>query len=108
MKNNRYLDQIIKNIPIGIAVSDEMGLVKSAHDKSLDMFGYTNIELYDTCMDIILEDFKNIELNKEIPLAIMVENKGEEIISYNINNFIDTAKFEGFDYVQAVTLIFED
>lgn len=55
-----------------------------------------------------LEDFKNIELNKEIPVAIMIENKGEEIILYNINSFFDTATFEEVDYVQAVTLIFED
>lgn len=55
-----------------------------------------------------LENFKSIELNKEIPLAIMVENKGEEIMSYNINNFIDITNLEEFDYVQVVTLIFED
>lgn len=57
---------------------------------------------------IFLEDFKKIELNKEIPVAIMVKNIGGEISSYNINSFFDTAKFEDMDYVEAVTLIFED
>lgn len=55
-----------------------------------------------------LEEFREIELNKEIPLAIMVENKGEETIGYNINSFFNPELFKEIDYVQAVTLVFED
>lgn len=55
-----------------------------------------------------LEDFQRIELNDEIPVAIMVENTGSDIISYSMKSFFDTANFEEIDYVQAVTLTFAD
>lgn len=55
-----------------------------------------------------LEDFQKIELNKEIPVAIMVEKEGVNIKPYNIESFFDTTDFEEMDYVQAVTLTFSD
>lgn len=58
--------------------------------------------------NIFLKDFQRIELNKEIPVAIMVKNAGANIKPYNIKSFFDTTNFEEMDYVQAVTLTFLD
>lgn len=50
--------EIIKNIPLGIAVSDNGGRVKNVNKKFLDMFGYKWSKLDNLSMDRILEEFK--------------------------------------------------
>lgn len=55
------VDEIIKNIPLGIAISDNMGRVKNVNKKFLDMFGYKWSKLDNLSMDRILEEFKSLK-----------------------------------------------
>lgn len=55
-----------------------------------------------------LMEFKKIELNKEIPVAIMVYYSGTSMRSYSVENFFSPTDFAEMDLVQAVTLTFTD
>lgn len=55
-----------------------------------------------------LNDFQRIEIDKEIPVAIMVYDSGTSIRSYCMDDFFSPSKFHGMDLVQAVTLTFLD
>jgi len=58
---------------------------------------------------IFLEEFKDITLNKEIPVAIIIKNRATDstdTIHYDTESFFATTDFEETDYVQAVTLTF--
>lgn len=55
-----------------------------------------------------LKDFQRIELNKEIPVAIMVYDSGTSIRSYSMESFFSPSEFHGMGLVQAVTLTFSD
>lgn len=55
-----------------------------------------------------LMDFQEIELNKEIPVAIMVYDRGNLMKSYTMEDYFSPSSFEGMDMVQAVTLIYSD
>ena len=55
-----------------------------------------------------LNEFQEIELNREIPVAIMAYDGGTTMQSFSVQNYFDTEVFEGMDLVQAVTLEFCD
>lgn len=55
-----------------------------------------------------LESFQNIELNTEIPVAVMVYDSGTKMRSYTPQDYFEPSKFEGMDLVQVVTLEFSD
>lgn len=55
-----------------------------------------------------LQEFQNIELNKEIPVALMVYNSNTRMRSYSLQDYFEPSKFEGMDLVQVVTLNFSD
>lgn len=55
-----------------------------------------------------LPEYKEIELNEEIPVAIMIYNNGTHMKSYTMDDFFLPSTFEGMDLVQAVTLTFTD
>ena len=55
-----------------------------------------------------LEEFQEIELNKEIPVALMIYDSGTAMRSYSLQDYFEPEKFEGMDFVQAVTLTFSD
>ncbi len=55
-----------------------------------------------------LQDFKEIELNKEIPIALMVYDDGTSIRELSLDYYFEPSMFEGMDLVQAVTLTFSD
>ncbi|AOT71236.1 hypothetical protein [Geosporobacter ferrireducens] len=55
-----------------------------------------------------LTDFQRIEINKEIPVAIMTYDSGTSMRSYTMEDFFSPSRFEEMDLVQAVTLIFTD
>lgn len=61
MSPNKYVNGVIKNIPIGIAISDKYGLIKNVNNKFLDMFGYKWSKLNNLSMDMILEEFENLK-----------------------------------------------
>lgn len=53
-----------------------------------------------------LTDFQSIEINKEIPVAIMIYDSGSSMRSYDVGDFFSPSKFEEMDLVQAVTMTF--
>lgn len=55
-----------------------------------------------------LQEFQKIEINKEIPVALMVYDSGTSMRSYSLQDYFDPSKFYGMDLVQAVTLTFTD
>lgn len=55
-----------------------------------------------------LQEFQNIELNKEIPVALMVYDSGTSMRSYSLQDYFAPSKFDGMDLVQVVTLTFTD
>ena len=55
-----------------------------------------------------LEDFQLIEMNKEIPVAIMMYDSGTSMRSHNVSDFFSPSKFGDVDLVQAVTLTFSE
>ena len=55
-----------------------------------------------------LQEFQKIEINKEIPVALMVYDSGTSMRSYSLQNYFEPSKFDGMDLVQVVTLTFTD
>lgn len=53
-----------------------------------------------------LQEFQKIEMDKEIPVALMVYDSGTIISSYLLQDYFEVSKFEGMDLVQVVTLTF--
>lgn len=55
-----------------------------------------------------LQEFQKIEINKEIPIALMVYDSGTSMRSYSPQDYFVPSKFDGMDLVQVVTLTFSD
>lgn len=55
-----------------------------------------------------LQDFKEIELNKEIPIALMVYDDGTSMKELSLDYYFEPSMFEGMNLVQAVTVTFSD
>jgi len=55
-----------------------------------------------------LSEFQEIEINKEIPVALIVYDSGTSMRSYTLQDYYDPSVFEGMDLVQVVTLTFTD
>lgn len=55
-----------------------------------------------------LQEFQDITINTEIPVALMVYDSGTSMRSYSLQDFFEPPKFAGMDLVQVVTLEFSD
>ena len=55
-----------------------------------------------------LQEFQTIEMNTEIPVALMVYDSGTGMESYSLQDYFEPSKFDGMDLVQVVTLKFSD
>ncbi|WP_353095530.1 hypothetical protein [Tissierella praeacuta] len=55
-----------------------------------------------------LEEFQKIEVNKEIPIALMVYDSGTSMRSHSLQDYFYPSEFGGMDLVQVVTLTFTD
>lgn len=55
-----------------------------------------------------LQEYQEIEIDKEIPVALMVYDSGTSMRTYSLEDYFDPTKFEGMDLVQVVTLTFTD
>lgn len=67
MESYEYINSLIQNIPIGIAISDSNGYITYANKKLLDMFGYGLDELLSQSISNIFEGsnmVRNIVLSK--------------------------------------------
>lgn len=55
-----------------------------------------------------LSQYKEIKLNRQIPIAIMVYDSGNSMATYSIDDYFNPQKFQGMDLVQAVIINFTD
>lgn len=55
-----------------------------------------------------LEDFQEVKINEEIPVALMVSDSGTSMNSHSLQDYFNPSEFAGMDFVQAVTLTFSD
>lgn len=56
----------------------------------------------------VINDFQNIELNKEMPVAIYINDSDTAGVPIELSEFSDPSNFEGIDLVRAVTFEFMD
>lgn len=56
----------------------------------------------------VINDFQNIELNKEIPVAIYINDSDTAGVPHELSEFSDPSNFEGIDLVRVVTFEFMD
>ena len=56
----------------------------------------------------VINDFQNIELNKEIQVAIYINDSDTAGVPIELSEFSDPSNFEGIDLVRAVTFEFMD
>ena len=56
----------------------------------------------------VINDFQNIELNTEIPVAIYINDSDTAGVPIELSEFSDPSNFEGIDLVRAVTFEFMD
>lgn len=57
---------------------------------------------------VFLQEFQKVEINTEIPVALMVYDSGTSMKGHSLQDYFDPSVFEGMDLVQAVTLEFSD
>ncbi len=55
-----------------------------------------------------LQQSRDITINSEIPVALMVYDSGNSMITYSLQDYFEPSKFKGMDLVQVVTLEFSD
>lgn len=53
-----------------------------------------------------LQEYQDIEIDKEIPVALMVYDSGTSMRTYSLEDYFEPAIFEGMELVQVVTLMF--
>ena len=63
-------------------------------------------EAYGYSMNVFLTEFQEMELDEEIPVALLLRDSGTGIRSHSLAHYYDPSVFEGMDLVQAVTLTF--
>ncbi|TCK92913.1 hypothetical protein EDC19_2069 [Natranaerovirga hydrolytica] len=57
---------------------------------------------------LFLTELQEIEINKEIPVALMVYDSGTSMRTYALQDYLEPSKFEEMDLVQVLTLTFTD
>ena len=57
---------------------------------------------------VFLQEFEEVELNTEVPVALMVYDSGTSMKSYSLQDYFEPSEFAEMDLVQAVTLEFLD
>lgn len=57
---------------------------------------------------LFLREFTEIELNEEIPVALLMYDSGTTINAYSLQSYFEPTVFKGIDLVQAVTVRFAD
>lgn len=84
MDYREYVDNLIKNIPLGIAISDGEGYVKNVNHKLLDMFGYKLEELIERPVSILFKEPEKVnrllaEKKKIIEEEVFIKAKSNKI-----------------------------
>lgn len=59
--DNTYINQLIANIPLAIAITDEDGLIKNINQSMLDVFGYEEDRLVNKTISRLFKGFDKIK-----------------------------------------------
>lgn len=58
-------------------------------------------------LKVFLQDYQEIERDREIPLALMVYDGKTSMRNYSLEDYFNPTKFQGVDLVQVLTLTFK-
>lgn len=119
IENKTYRDDEDFNYTFSMIISNDyymeemtINMGNSMHSTRLSQEDYTiDTSKYEgdyALSSHFLDDFQKIKLNKEIPVAIMIQSTSTDIGEYSLKSFFSTEDFEDMDNVQAVTLTFSD
>ena len=93
---------------ISIMEKDNYALELSAISASTKSEMIDDENEYVQSQKVVINDFQNIELNKEIPVAIYINDSDTAGVPIELSEFSDPSNFEGIDLVRAVTFEFMD
>lgn len=93
---------------ISIMQKDNYVLELSTLSASTESEAIDAEDSYIQSQKIIIDDFQQIELNKEIPVAIYINDSDTAGVPHELREFSDPSNFEGIDLVRAVTFEFMD
>lgn len=109
MFNGDYLNNLIKNIPLGLAITDEDGFIKNANSILLEMFGYDYEELVGRHISDLYDGFNLVKQsladNKNILREEVYIHGRKNKLRYSLSAFpIFLSEESSFDILH----IFED
>lgn len=109
MFNGDYINMLIENIPLGIAISDGDGFIKNVNLRLLEMFGYKDEEVKDKHISTLYEGFNMVKealmANRNILREEVYIHARKNKLRYCLSAFsIPLAEEESFDIIH----IFED
>lgn len=93
---------------ISIMEKDNYVLELSTISASTESEKIDDVNEYIQSQKSVINDFQEIELNKEIPVAIYINDSDTAGVPHELSEFSDPANFEGIDLVRAVTFEFMD
>lgn len=93
---------------ISIMQKDNYVLELSTLSASTESETISAEDSYVQSQKIIIDEFQEIELNKEIPAAIYINDSDTTGVSHELSEFSDPSNFEGIDLVRTVTFEFMD
>ena len=106
-KDRQPIDQLIGNLTMELrenyAIDFNVNVGGSSSFKTEEIILDTEIMM---SMRKFLQDYQMIELDKEIPVALMVYTGDTSMRVFILQDYFEPSKFEGMDLVQAVTLTF--
>lgn len=89
MNSKEYIESLIENIPLGVAITDKNGFVKNVNYKLLDMFGYKTNELVSQHISNIFEGYGKIEKqilsNKKVEDEEVCVNSRKNKLKFNLS-----------------------
>lgn len=103
-----YIESLIKNIPISIAVTNREGIIKSVNSHMLSSFGYQKSEIENTCISNLFEGFESLRYelsSKDIASRrkVYVDSKTNKL-KMLVSAYFASYKDDNYDIV----FIFED
>ena len=93
--------QLQKNYGIDFHINCAGRMSSQSEEIVLDNEGLASVKVF-------LQEFEEVELNTEVPVALMVYDSGTSMKSYSLQDYFNPSEFAEMDIVQAVTLEFSD
>ena len=93
--------QMQENYVIDFHINCAGQMSSKSEEILLDSEGMASVKVF-------LQEFEEVELNTEVPVALMVYDSGTSMKSYSLQDYFEPSEFAEMDLVQAVTLEFLD